>query len=350
MLKKTVLFICFLISALGIFVCTKNYSIDPIYSNSISGFSGPTFIYTLFDENNGENVIKLYINNQNNSSLLSPDNELRSFARISPDGTKIAYIKNQSLHPWFGIVKKGTTALCFTRDMGKTEIILLNDESINYGSLDWINETQIALSVYMDPEYYFQIINIAGVVLYEKKLDSVFKLYVLPNSNYVYLCNNYKFCIFNIATSEYREYPVNENIATYRPPIVVNHELIIKLVDNTYLKYDLDTHSYETFLTLDYNNILIMMNSNEKVFLQQGKESKLVLYQNDEMQKTIAMSNYKCDVGLYLSEDHILYFVGEVGDDEGGFFKADFNESRITKLTNHDEKNFIVDFAFYNFN
>ncbi|MBN2411224.1 hypothetical protein JXQ31_05980 [candidate division KSB1 bacterium] len=349
-MKKNVLFIFFLISALSISVCTKNFSIDPIYSNSISGFRAITFIYTLFYENNEKNVFKLYINNQNNSSILFPDNEIRSFARISPDGKKIVYIKNQSLHPWYGIVKEGTPALCFTQDMGKTEIVLLNDESINYGSINWINGTQIALSVYKNSEYYFQIINITGVVLLEKKLDSLFKVYVIPNSNYVYLCNNNKFSIINISTSEYREYPVNENIAIYSPPIVVNHKIIIMLMDNTYLKYDLDTHSYETFLTLDYENRLIMMNSNEKVFLQHGEASKLVLYQNDEMQKSITMSTYKCDAGLYLSEDYILYFVGEVGDDEGGFFKADFNTGYITKLTNHDENNFLVDFAFYNFN
>ena len=93
-----------------------------------------------------------------------------------------------------------------------------------------------------------------------------------------------------------------------------------------------------------------MLNSNEKVFIHCAEENRLALYQNDELKKSITMSDCKCEAGLYLSDDYILYFVGEFGDDEGGFFKADFNKGNITKLTQHDEDNFIVDFAFYNFN
>ena len=66
------------------------------------------------------------------------------------------------------------------------------------------------------------------------------------------------------------------------------------------------------------------------------------------MINSVNIPDYDFDGGIYLSDDKIFYFVGEIGDDEGCIIKVNFKNGNITKLTNHNEDNFISDSRYYN--
>ena len=340
MLRKYYIFVLIIILILG---CDKNPT-KHHQSTKISSLSGPTIIYDL----SGERSFKNRFLNSDKDDVLFDGNNTKSFIRISPNKNNIAYVKNYQNHI-FGIQNnEDIPAVCVSDINFENEISILKGDSSNIYCVEWINNKQLAISSYEEPNYYIYILNENYEIIEKKEVNNFYGLYMLPDSKHLLAYRYDKFGLFDVFSNNFIEFNPNEEIATYTLPFFIDNKLILRIYGNKYYNINLENYtcSEDTFSQAEDN--LIYANDVGKVCYNYNNK-ELKLYINNTMISTIEIKNYLCDSGLNLTSNYEMYLIAEsnIVDDESVILKVNFNTKTIECLTNHGEDKFINDARYY---
>ncbi len=308
--------------------------------------SGTTILYSLI----GEDSIENRVYNSNTDKKLFANNSIRSNVRISPDKKTIAYVKNASLHPWFGYYTKGTPTVTISTDMGVTEKKLLSADSSSAFFLDWIEDDVLAVSSVEDGSPYLTILDTNGKILKRRRTSSVYRMCMLPDNKHLVAYMYKGFGVLDVLSYSFNEYIPGGEFSSFQTPFFIDSTFVMNCDDNGYklLEFNLKNNSFEKWGIRTPNIRLVYANTNYKIFYNYV-DNKVNLFKNGSQIKSVALTNYGCDSGLSLVNDNVFYFVGKVrgSNDEGMLGKVDFTSGKITKLTNHGINKFITDYVIY---
>lgn len=326
--------------------CDDN-PVGPTQVDNIFDMNGPTIIYSLI----GENSMTNRINNSNSDKTLFNVNSIRSNVRISSDKKNIAYVKNASLHPWYGYYTDGIPTVTISSDVGKTEKELLSADSTSAFFIAWISNDKIAISSIENGSPYLTIVNTNGEVLERKGVSNVYKMHMLPDGEHLVAYNYEEFAILDVSSYDLQIYNPDCELSTLQTPFFTDSTLIFNCYINDgycFLEFNMSNNSYN-ILSIKTPNVRMVYADASNCVYYNYLENKLNLFQNGSQISSITLNGYGCDVGLSLVNENEFYFVGEsrTVDDEGLIVKVDFSANKATKLTNHGEDKFIVDSKFY---
>ena len=346
-MKATKIYFSLIIIGLLFHACDNN-PVAPKDDNNLSQMSGPTIIYSLIGEHSAKN--RVY--NSNSDKLLFDENHIRSNIRISPDTKSIIYVKNASLHPWFGYYTEGIPTVVVSTDMGKTETELLSADSTSAFFIDWISNNKIAISSVENGSTYLTIVNIAGEVIERKNTSGVYKMCMLSDGKHLVAYNFEEFGVLDVTTYEFQIYNPNSELSAWQAPFFTDSTFIFNSYDNggsRIIEFNLKDNSFEKYSIKTPNTILVYADAINSVYYN-NEENKLKLFKYGSQIYSVKLNGYGCDAGLSLLDGNEFYFVGEsrTVDDEGLIVKVDFGANKATKLTNHGENKFIMDSKFYN--
>ena len=323
-----------------------NNPVEANQNNSLLQINGPTIIYSLI----GENQIENRVYNSKSDKLLFDDNYIRANVRISPDKKNIVYVKNATLHPWFGYYSDGIPTVTVSNDMGKTEKELLHSDSSSAFFVDWISSEEIAISSVESGSPYLTIVNIDGDVLLRKKAANVYKMYMLPDGEHLVAYNSKEFAVLNVSSYDFQTYNPSGELSTWQTPLFTDSTFILSSYENNgyrLIEFNLSNNSFKKISIKTPYVRLIFADKTYWVYYNYV-ENKFELFRNGSQISSLVLDGYVCDAGLSLINENVLYFVGSAGNDESVLIKVDFNSGKVEKLTNHSQNNFIVDYVFYN--
>lgn len=327
--------------------CDDN-PVAPTQVDNIFDMNGSTIIYSLI----GENSITNRVYNSNSDKAFFGDNSIRSNVRISSDKKNIAYVKNASLHPWFGYYTDGIPTVVVSTDMGETEKELLSADSTSAFFIDWISNDKIAISSVENGSPYLTIVNISGEVIERKSTSGVYKMHMLPDGKHLVAYNYKEFGVLDVSTYEFQIYNPDSELSTWQAPFFTDTTFIFNSYDNDgrrLIEFNLNNNSFEKFSIRTPNVTMVYADATNWVYYN-NVDNKLELFKNGSQINSVKLNGYGCDVGLSLVNGNEFYFIGEsrTVDDEGLIVKVDFSANKATKLTNHGENKFIMDSKFYN--
>lgn len=331
-----------------LFASCEDNPVGPNHDVNLLKLTGPTIIYTLVSDN----FITNRVYNSGADKAIFEDDYLSSNIRISPENKYIAYVKNASIHPWYGYYTDGIPTVTVTTDMGKTEKKLLRADSSGAFFIDWISDDKIAVSSKEAGSFYLTIINSVGDILERKEVTNLYQMYMLPDGKHLVAYNIKNFGVLDVSTYDFQIYNPGGEISTWQTPFYTDSKFIFSSYRNEgyrLIEFDLSNNFIKILSLPSSNDRLVYADANNRVYYNISEKS-LNLFHNGSQISSVILSGYRCSAGLSLDNENDFYFIGESStvDDEGVLVKVDFSAKKITRLTNHGEDKFIVDAKFYN--
>jgi len=327
--------------------CDKN-PVAPKSENSLQRLNGPTVIYGLVSDNLLEN--RIYT--ANSDRRLFSDNTIYSNIRMSPDKKNTAYVKNSTLHPWFGYYSNGIPTVTISNNINNNEKELMRSDSSDVLLIEWISEKNIAISSKEDSLFYLSIINSDGDTIKRMKVTQLYKLYMLPDGQHLVAYNNKEFGVLNTLSYDFQQFSPGGDLSTWQLPFYTGASFILNTFDNGYhyIEFYLVNNSYRKIAIKTPDTRLVFANANYCVYYNFSDRKKFTLFKDGVQISSLFIDAYVCEAGLALTEQKDFYFAGESTQiaDEGVIVKVNFDTNQISKLTNHGENHFIIDCIFYN--
>ncbi len=325
--------------------CEKNpTSPDLINTSQLDGIA---IYYTiLYETENGGSATQLYLYNNGESNPLFDDDVFRSMICASPNGQTIAYLKNALLHPWFGYVQTDNPVISISDDCGKSTREIFTDSS-SIVALNWLDNNTIIVSKYKDNKTLFTILDTQGNVQIERESPHLFYYYALNEKSRLFYYNIYEFGVYDIATDTWNTISAESEISSWQPPFYLDNTLILKLQNGGHISYNLTDNTYSYHNNSDADRQLLYQNSNNAIYTNADNYKNFSLYQNDTFVSTVDRGEYRYALSLFMTDDNAFYYQGSVGNDEGAFFKMDFDQKTVTKLTNHGINRFILNCSYH---